>query len=99
SPLLSTPFPYTTLFRSRRASQDAGRVHDVPILASCMAAVGLFSMAAGLPRCVQHVRTHDPQAEARHPFESQGCFSLRLPERLDRSEEHTSELQSRVDIV
>src|SRR2546430_4441173 len=66
-PPRSTLFPYTTLFRSQRATVDPGvgqRVHDLP--------------GAG----AEHARHHRRRGDAHQ-----------------RSEEHTSELQSQSNLV
>src|SRR5207247_6327607 len=83
-PPRSTLFPYTTLFRSRKWKP------------SCT-----FSMAAflaGATNCC----THYPTAQIYAGFLlRKKAVCVRCGNRLlhSRSEEHTSELQSRVDIV
>src|SRR5207253_5150998 len=93
----STPFPYTTLFRSQRAQQVAGEA---------------FGMEADQHRLGRvDLADHDGEmllaAVARPPGEDAGVLRalerhMRLRDLLQvarggllRSEEHTSELQSR----
>src|SRR5207247_8760480 len=84
-PPRSTPFPYTTLFRSLRRSVAAA-VHQRP----------------GAARHQRAGRARISRLENRRQG-SGGSDSRRLPEgpraRGTRSEEHTSELQSRVELV
>src|SRR5207249_10766023 len=96
-PPRSTPFPYTTLFRSRVLQR--GQRH-----------VGL---ADGLDRRVQialHAlrRVTRRRRLERTPREAvtlcEACMGAARPavgelDRAERSEEHTSELQSRFDLV
>src|SRR5690606_40603200 len=90
-PTQSTPFPYTTLFRSRRR-QD----HD---------AASFVGPAARPPR--RHsLRRRGHHSHARPPHRRDGHRPLAGgPQRVShvdgggRSEEHTSELQSREKLV
>src|SRR5690606_40570681 len=81
------PFPYTTLFRSRADRRRRG----APV-------------AAGRGAGVRH-RAGDPRRAARaQPRRLTSARALTRPERgteraRDRSEEHTSELQSRENLV
>src|SRR2546422_7846257 len=68
-PPRSTLFPYTTLFRSLRASAD--------FLAECMS----------------------PYEMAHRGFQDAVRALRQVNETLERSEEHTSELQSRLHLV
>src|SRR5207247_9149538 len=89
-PLISPLFPYTTLFRSRDEAHidgllDAGLCHP-PCLSHHRDEVGERRAQDGvqhLPLRRRHLRIEEPV-----------CGGLVL-----RSEEHTSELQSRVDLV
>src|SRR5207249_10469125 len=83
-----SPFPYTTLFRSQRDRRRAGRD---PLL-SCSARsdeprAGRSTGERGRRRTASHSHTH---------LRDDGSFE-RGSEM--RSEEHTSELQSRFDLV
>src|SRR5207247_9171415 len=96
-PPISSPFPYTTLFRSaplfsRVYRWERGNAqHEVGHLAR-MAAIdralakhpGLFITGSGF----RGVGIPDCIADGR-----------KTAKQVDRSEEHTSELQSRVDLV
>src|SRR4051794_41738498 len=86
-PPTSTPFPYTTLFRSDRYHNDIDGCHDDNYNPLRLAAADAVAMARAL---VKHRR-----------FPPEKVFLLeRKPPVLDqRSEEHTSELQSPVHIV
>src|SRR3712207_8827938 len=86
-PPRSTLFPYTTLFRS--GGGGPGR--------------RLVATAAAVQRWQVH-RHHPARVEARdrglgHRPEEMDQDRPRLPDQLDRSEEHTSELQSRQYLV
>src|SRR2546421_8018183 len=80
-PPRSTLFPYTTLFRSRRASLPNARraVH-------AQATTHTRPNALAFGRLRVHATNRTPSRDSRPP-----------PQR--RSEEHTSELQSRSDLV
>src|SRR5690606_39873622 len=87
-PIRSTPFPYTTLFRSR--------------LHSCCVLLPLGSSRPGdcAPRggdrgCHRAVDVRSVRAGARTPGSARRASDHGGP----RSEEHTSELQSRVNLV
>src|SRR5699024_12385537 len=81
-PLLSTLFPYTTLFRSPPRSAGARSAQCLP-----------GAQAVGPGRC--------RPAAARSRAPDRGKRARRWPRRAPRarSEEHTSELQSRFDLV
>src|SRR5699024_12822785 len=71
-------FPYTTLFRSRRLSEDS-------------------DLARRLPRVVHGDPVHDAPPQE---LGGRGADAGPTDEAdMDRSEEHTSELQSRFDLV
>src|SRR5689334_24059189 len=84
----STLFPYTTLFRSRAARGHHGDVVEGVGPASALAASDLdLSHRARL-------------SAAAHRAECAGCTAPRRRVRgADRSEEHTSELQSQFHLV
>src|SRR5207247_10084422 len=94
----STPFPYTTLFRSLRSPREGGPRREVPAAAD----VRLVLVAqSGAER---EVRRHLPVVlhERRDVPLRHGGFGVAARDtelRGPRSEEHTSELQSRVDLV
>src|SRR2546422_3204611 len=82
-PPRSTLFPYTTLFRSR-----SPRLHLSPAETEC--GFGTLRLGALQP------------ARFRFPSRVQSVFAprrARCPGRGPRSEEHTSELQSRLHLV
>src|SRR2546422_1408709 len=82
-PPRSTLFPYTTLFRSRSA---AARTAVAIAPASAPSASAPPAHAATHPLGVRSATMHPPGAEP-------------PPEKVERSEEHTSELQSRLHLV
>src|SRR5690349_23023723 len=78
---VSPPFPYTTLFRSRRLPDE---------LVATLAAAGL--LRAGAPIEVEALELP--------PATALGCAEeVARGDASARSEEHTSELQSRRDLV
>src|SRR5207247_10898583 len=90
SPSSPSPFPYTTLFRSVWLS--LGEL--LPAQTARQASANLpplpeVETARFLPAIRNQVRAAELSARA-HPTDA---------ERVGRSEEHTSELQSRVDLV
>src|SRR5688572_31547864 len=85
-PPRSTLFPYTTLFRSRYA-QRRGLAVDSPTCADHQVA-----------RCDQ-IRSRQRTRRNDHSFPSRILGSLRVISRKQRSEEHTSELQSQSNLV
>src|SRR3712207_7368664 len=87
-PPRSTLFPYTTLFRSRRADQDVALPRP-------------SVEQRGEPGEHHHVQRHPLAARERRERVDLGLRErerLRRP-RVRRSEEHTSELQSRQYLV
>src|SRR2546429_7340295 len=86
-PPRSTLFPYTTLFRSARI------VEDVLNIARAQQHIG--EAHAGLLALDQHV------AQVCQEWQAQGqpAHSIQLLLDARRSEEHTSELQSRLHLV
>src|SRR5690242_21070612 len=85
-PPCSTLFPYTTLFRSR-AFQRAVQLDDSMPAAHFQLALCHYRRGA-MAECVAAAR----RAIALNPFSAPAHFRL-------RSEEHTSELQSHVNLV
>src|SRR2546421_12093455 len=95
-PPRSTLFPYTTLFRSGACSRKL-RGSPVPLF---------WDDTAVVPPDRRHINIHfqGPDAAARRPYQDGTGRSLfRIPPNgcaeKTRSEEHTSELQSRSDLV
>src|SRR5207249_10060635 len=88
-----TLFPYTTLFRSRRGSRDALRRR------TRSRAERRDSRGQGGPRRDRNHREGKlgPSDAAVRP--EPGGVVVASPSRSRRSEEHTSELQSRFDLV
>src|SRR2546429_2490869 len=84
-PPRSTLFPYTTLFRSQHAFGGARPDHDRAV------ALGLSR-----PRNLPHRARAQPARRriARHPRSA-----IKEPAVMTRSEEHTSELQSPLNLV
>src|SRR5690606_41070661 len=87
----STPFPYTTLFRSRRFT------NDLPESLGQMGLIGKTELGrdAGDSHVAFRQQLLRPIDALRH-LPLQWCLAGRL---LERSEEHTSELQSRENLV
>src|SRR5205823_12612261 len=95
-PLTSSPFPYTTLFRSRRTVRPRrGRsVHRDPRRPLPSSAEQLL-----VPNGAPQVTRPDGRRLARPGVDGDDVHARRPP-RLDlRSEEHTSELQSLAYLV
>src|SRR5207247_10720216 len=90
---VATPFPYTTLFRSRGSAEPRHGLspgHRLGLAAGAVRHGASQSLSRSDPRAVVS-DTDDPAP----PIARAGD-----PQRdLRRSEEHTSELQSRVDLV
>src|SRR5690606_41395677 len=91
-PLSSTLFPYTTLFRS--------------LCRYCSATFTRFSLKiTTLCHSVRSTRSpvflsrHDSDVAMRRPATGAPLFRRRTSGSLPRSEEHTSELQSRENLV
>src|SRR5690349_23018884 len=82
-PPASTLFPYTTLFRSQLITIDKSNLEAYDMLGQTYQNVGEYEQASRVYRNLAKV--HPDSSLAR--------------ERLARSEEHTSELQSRRDLV
>src|SRR5690606_39638162 len=84
-PPTSTLFPYTTLFRSRERVEQRQRLVDrIPLATVDLLNIGFISFSAlSHFRSLLNFQTH-----------AAGCSN-----HLTRSEEHTSELQSRENLV
>src|SRR5207244_10884765 len=94
-PPTTTPFPYTTLFRSRhRDGGEAERTADRP--QEALVAQRVQKAVEPGERRVPPRAARDPPGEERQVDEQQGVREQEQREQsLDgRSEEHTSELQS-----
>src|SRR5260370_20328163 len=85
-PPRSTLFPYTTLFRSWARALTHGRVPAFVFL------------PIALPICVWLIRTFSADARG-HGTEAVIAAVHQRSGRVDRSEEHTSELQSHLNLV
>src|SRR3712207_6930481 len=83
-PPRSTLFPYTTLFRSGRVSREQ-QVRHRHRLRRRAGHAGVAVLADVVPRPAVELAVSDPREEVRHE--------------VVRSEEHTSELQSRQYLV
>src|SRR5438105_5890586 len=84
-PPKSTLFPYTTLFRSKRINDDKKKLKALP----------------PKKKSGQWIKQENALAGCRNqsaPFTAPS-MKEHLPVAVVRSEEHTSELQSRVDLV
>src|SRR5207248_9221473 len=88
-PPVSTLFPYTTLFRSA----DCLRCTSIRLFAVCASVVAFFSGLWSRWASVEGGRLDDTQQclWPRPPLRGPICYQ--------RSEEHTSELQSPYDLV
>src|SRR3712207_7411076 len=84
-PPRSTLFPYTTLFRSPSMRELIG-----PPIAKMFETLWPALSAEELKQLVACFREH---------YDSEGCLLSRLYPGVPRSEEHTSELQSRQYLV
>src|SRR5690242_21116574 len=82
-----TPFPYTTLFRSQQEELSDGAKGDVDLEVAVMRLVQVVGV--GLLNVVEAIA--EPEA-------LEAGSDQRIA-RLARSEEHTSELQSHVNLV
>src|SRR2546422_7793964 len=89
-PPRSTLFPYTTLFRSILDELEAGEADGVERLV-----VGAARVRQGQGRRPQVLERREPRLEDRPHH----VVSLQVDAANPRSEEHTSELQSRLHLV
>src|SRR5690606_41488524 len=94
-PPAPTPFPSTTLFRSREAAAPTPRERE-PAAPPAPPALRVARAGPRVPR-------HGPARRAslhRSPLSRlRAPVGHRVPRQLVRSEEHTSELQSRENLV
>src|SRR2546430_14639706 len=95
-PPRSTLFPYTTLFRSRRREHDRDEppVHELAAIGGQAPAQDLLEPRRGTAPLLAALRVEDllgPVAVAVLELDDLGL--------QDRSEEHTSELQSQSNLV
>src|SRR2546429_5433309 len=93
-PPRSTLFPYTTLFRSRAS------IHAEGISRSALAGrpvIGICNSWSELVHCNLHFRSH--AESVKRGILQAGGLPLEFPTISLRSEEHTSELQSRLHLV
>src|SRR5207247_7257744 len=88
-PPASTLFPYTTLFRS----------HGVRHLRRRQDFAALLSQAVSVRRRSYHDAGEIFERRRTQSAVTRACFEERRQLSHPRSEEHTSELQSRVDLV
>src|SRR5439155_27391694 len=93
-PPRSTLFPYTTLFRSMFIWGQV-RTGTPFFFPNREALLDLYSSIVNTPGVEQHVLSHATMA----PFVADPLLIKKLSEILLRSEEHTSELQSRGHLV
>src|SRR5206468_11039112 len=93
-PPRSALFPYTTLFRScgSPAMWPPGAPEDSPCIAIMWRLIGSGAGAAGS-------WARDSAGERRKRARIQSCLGMVIGLLTARSEEHTSELQSRSDLV
>src|SRR3546814_998252 len=92
-----TPFPYTTLFRSPTGRMPDGGVHDTRRLlggGDQLAVVGALGEEPLRVRLLEVVRPDLHGGDLARDREDRGSRAVRVIEPVDRSEEHTSELQS-----
>src|SRR5699024_12378611 len=99
APPTSPPFPYTTLFRSRRNGQCRVVRLMFTVQRECHVLVG-GSHTLEIDDLATH-RHLTPAHPELHTFPSPGGtrFGDALDQSFSRSEEHTSELQSRFELV
>src|SRR2546429_7009804 len=90
-PPISTLFPYTTLFRPRGNRRRSIQVTKLDIEVVRQRLKILLAQKGRRPRDVPRVRLLDGEGAGRPP--------LGLVRVEQRSEEHTSELQSRLQLV
>src|SRR5207247_11095382 len=98
-PSLSPLFPYTTLFRSWMAEVSVAKLFFAGFLP------GFIACGAMMALCYYHARKYNLPVEQGFSLRAVGrstihaFWALMIPIVIwGRSEEHTSELQSRVDL-
>src|SRR5260370_42003952 len=95
-PPRSTLFPYTTLFRSLRCPQPEGAFYAFPDVRGCLR-TELRTSAEFANELLEKEQTVVTDGEG---FGADGFIRISYATSLDRrSEEHTSELQSHLNIV
>src|SRR2546430_13465172 len=87
-PPRSTLFPYTTLFRSDVMDVGVGERNLLPILSTVSSAKDAIERARDQRLCIGGSDGHRANR-----------LSVHVGDRLPRSEEHTSELQSQSNLV
>src|SRR5207247_9698786 len=95
-PPCSLLFPYTTLFRSAHGLRVVGGVQPSPVVRSVRRRQEPDLGHQLRPQPSSYAREELLERSPRQPVES---FAGRPAQGAGRSEEHTSELQSRVDLV
>src|SRR5207248_11138806 len=97
-PPRSNPFPYTTLFRSYHGDMAAYRAAKQRLFTDLLKTGGAAVLNADSPEFADLAALC---RDRRHPVIGYGTAAaeLRIVERVPRSEEHTSELQSPYDLV
>src|SRR5690606_40486301 len=93
-PRRATPLPYTTLFRSQESAADASIQRSSGQLVEALRQ----DVQPLLQLLVRHRERHQDADDVAVAAAGQQDQPL-LPECFDRSEEHTSELQSRENLV
>src|SRR5207249_10873769 len=97
-PPLTPPFPYTTLFRSNSRAQAAGVARSGRADGdSSVRFREALEALVGVDVLLDHVEHH--LAGRLHPIHGAHHLTHEVRVQLLRSEEHTSELQSRFDLV
>src|SRR5207249_11375955 len=96
-PPATHPLPYTTLFRSPDARTVPRRARLSLVAVATEAARRVVPGLA--PLGADHTARAAPRAEPLPDQATDASRSVEEPSRPHRSEEHTSELQSRFDIV
>src|SRR2546422_9581376 len=95
-PPRSTLFPYTTLFRSGKDLLFfAGGFSSADVMAVDISVSAGGALKAGVPHKLSHISPTGDRNSGDVPPEGQPSE----PRRLRRSEEHTSELPSRLHLV
>src|SRR5207249_10985496 len=93
------PLPYTTLFRSERAEQTAQVQHQERFLAEAHLALREIATLLKDDTVRLALNLHEEaQVRQQRPGDEERDLVRRGELGLSRSEEHTSELQSRFDI-
>src|SRR3712207_9092016 len=95
-PPRSTLFPYTTLFRSKR-ERDLRNGFTLPLTMTPRIILDGMMHPRWTARYLASGRT--PMMENWAPYAPSGSNALQVAEFANRSEEHTSELQSRQYLV